>query len=126
MRMPVGDCCGAPGPPSGIWKEVPPKRAAKPPWSPPARPRPPAPGADRPAAIDESPFTSTRRSMPIPLATASTRPAIAETALEVIAAATCGRTRVLSRPARWTGSSVAAEALADGAPVPALLMAETR
>ena len=64
--------------------------------------------------------------MPIPLATASTRPAIAETVLDVIAAATCGRTRVFRRPARCTGSSVAAEAFAEAAPVPARLMAETR
>ena len=64
--------------------------------------------------------------MPIPLATASTRPAIADTVLDVIAAATCGRTRVFSRPARCTGSSVAADALADGVPVPARLIAETR
>ena len=64
--------------------------------------------------------------MPIPLATASTRRAIAETVLEVIAAATCGSTRVLSRPARPTGSSVAAEAVSDGAPTPTRLIAETR
>ena len=67
-----------------------------------------------------------RRSMPIPLATASTRRAIAETVLEVIAAATCGSTRVLRRPARPTGSSVAAEAVSDGAPGPTRLIAETR
>ena len=76
--------------------------------------------------MEDSPFASTRRSIPIPLAIASTRRAIAETVLEVIAAATCGRTRVLSRPARSTGSSVAAEATPDGAPVPARLIAETR
>jgi hypothetical protein len=64
--------------------------------------------------------------MPIPLATTSTRRAIAETVLEVIAAATCGRTLVFSRPARWTGSSVAAEALSDAELVPARLIAETR
>jgi len=124
--VPVADCCGASVAPKGIVKEVPPKSAARPAWSPWARPRPPASGADRLAAIDESPFVSTRRCMPIPLATASTRRAIAETVLEVIAAATCGRTRVFSRPARCTGSSVAAEALADAAPVPARLIADTR
>ena len=119
-------CCGASEAPSGVWNDVPPKRVARPERSRRPRPAPSAPGEDRLDAIEESPPMSTRRSIPIPEATASTRSAIAPTVLDAIAPATCGRTVVLRRPARSTGSSVAAEATLDGSPAPARLIAETR
>ena len=59
-------------------------------------------------------------------ATVSIRPAIADSVLVVAAAAKCGRMAALTRPARWTGSSVVAVAMFDGLPTPAALMADTR
>ena len=94
----------------------------------PNAPCPYAPGRMAAAAApsDRKPPTWTRRPNGSLAANDSARLAIAETVLDVIAAAAWESTSAFTRPARSLGSSVDAVAMFEGTPVPAKLIAETR